>query len=696
MEENPNVKLKTMVYYIENNRKKSIFNWMTKISKNIYNCTIFTYKIYNIYQNLIYKDLCKYIEENNIHQKFMKSLTIGNLKKTHKKYDKNAKKEKKDDDIVKIEDQFYQIYDKYHKLYTTNKCTIEANNKIIYKYIINDINDNNIIVSNLNQTKIIDKYVKHFLKMNNIVHNKDNKLVTVVNVISSIIKSFYTKNYFYVKNMIENNKHIDQKFTDVKYAVKNDDFMGENNRKLTYRNKIINQYNISKLSSIENFISRLTYKYLGENKEKLPSDVTINIIGKAYGNIKSYYALLKSGTQPKVNLSKFLDKNAKFNLFYYFRSFKRVENAIRLNVGEYVNENYLSINENSSLKSINVKNKTKYYSENMSIEMKKELVKACVKINKKSKNKLAEIEKKISRMEKKLEKTHVKINDKYVKNENLYSFNYVYLPLPKKIRHDNIKLIDIKPTNDKIKICITYEKEFENQIKKYDMEEYENLSLEEKLEKTVSVDAGTENMVTIYDPTGKQYIIKGSELKSINSFYNMKIDKLNSINKKTKNINTYKRKSSLLEERNNKINGLFNRIINKLVDVYSNKEVFIFGYNAGWKTNVNMGRKNNRNFYQIPYKKFITKLDEKLKCLNKKLLITKESYTSKCDALNLEQICYHENYSGKRIKRGLFSSKEGKLINADINGAINIMRKKINLVEIKGKNLLNPKVLKIK
>ena len=108
-----------------------------------------------------------------------------------------------------------------------------------------------------------------------------------------------------------------------------------------------------------------------------------------------------------------------------------------------------------------------------------------------------------------------------------------------------------------------------------------------------------------------------------------------------------------------------------------------------------MGRKNNRNFYMIPYKRIIERLDEKLKNINKKLLIIKESYTSICDALALEDIKYHEKYLGKRTKRGLFKSSKGKLLNADINGAINIMRKKIELKEITGKKILNPKIIKI-
>lgn len=109
----------------------------------------------------------------------------------------------------------------------------------------------------------------------------------------------------------------------------------------------------------------------------------------------------------------------------------------------------------------------------------------------------------------------------------------------------------------------------------------------------------------------------------------------------------------------------------------------------------NMGKKNNRNFYQIAYKQLIEKLEEKLKCINKKMILVKESYTSKCDALALESIGYHETYLGNRKKRGLFESSTQKLINADLNGAINIMRKYVNLNYINQTNMCNPTVIKI-
>jgi len=646
---------------------------MNKISKNVYNTTLFIYKIYKIYQNDIYKELYDYIIKNNLHTYF---LTLPkknkNKKKEKNKDEKNEKTKKiKHTDLIKIENHFYQLFDKYYKFYIKNKTIIESNNKIIYKYIIKDITDNNIIVSNINYNQLIDKYLNKVIELENIIFDDANKLITINNIVNSIIKSIYCKNYFNVEKQIINNIKIDEKYIDVINTIKNKSFINDNENK-SYRNKITEDLNIYDLSSVENFIARMTYKYIGDNKDKIPSDVIINIIAKAYSNIKSYYGLLKSGKQPKVNMCKFLDKDAKFNLLYFCRSFLVLDDGIRLNVGKYINDNFNEIT-NNNYKSFSKNNNKKYYNENNLLNLDKNKLK-------KNKNKGLKYE---------------KINDKFINKEHLISYNYIYLHLPKKIEFEKIKLIEIKPINDNIKVCITYEKTFNHEIKSYNLEEYEKLSLNEKLKRTISIDTGMVNLLTIYNPTGEQHIIKGGTIKSINNFYNRKIDKLNSINKKKHNKSDYKRLHSLLNERHNKIDGYINKVLDVLIKKYDNKEVFIIGYNNNWKNRINIGKKNNRNFYMIPYKRIIEKLDEKLKCINKKLIITKESYTSKCDALALEEICKHENYLGKRTKRGMFKSSKEKLLNADVNGAINIMRKKINLKEITGKGLLNPSVIKI-
>ncbi len=154
----------------------------------------------------------------------------------------------------------------------------------------------------------------------------------------------------------------------------------------------------------------------------------------------------------------------------------------------------------------------------------------------------------------------------------------------------------------------------------------------------------------------------------------------------------YKIKVKYLLRRENKINDYFNKIVKYMEINYKEKENIIAGYNLNWKKGVNIGKKNNRNFYNIPYSKLIKKLKDKFE---EKIILTEESYTSKCDALSLEKISNKTCYNGERIKRGLYKSKNGEKINADLNGAINIMRKKIKLEKIEGEELYNPKRIKL-
>ena len=100
----------------------------------------------------------------------------------------------------------------------------------------------------------------------------------------------------------------------------------------------------------------------------------------------------------------------------------------------------------------------------------------------------------------------------------------------------------------------------------------------------------------------------------------------------------------------------------------------IIGKNENWKQNINIGTKNNRQFTSIPHATFIEMIQYKAQMAGIETITTQEAYTSKCSALDLEPICKHEKYVGKRKKRGLFVTATGKLINADANGALNIAR----------------------
>ena len=104
-------------------------------------------------------------------------------------------------------------------------------------------------------------------------------------------------------------------------------------------------------------------------------------------------------------------------------------------------------------------------------------------------------------------------------------------------------------------------------------------------------------------------------------------------------------------------------------------ETLIICYNEDWKQNINLGKRINQQFVQIPYKTFIDKIMYKCEDYGIKVILTEESYTSKIDHLAGEKMQKHTKYKGKRIHRGLFLSSTGIVINADVNGALGIMRK---------------------
>lgn len=111
--------------------------------------------------------------------------------------------------------------------------------------------------------------------------------------------------------------------------------------------------------------------------------------------------------------------------------------------------------------------------------------------------------------------------------------------------------------------------------------------------------------------------------------------------------------------------------------VSNNISTLVIGYNEEWKQNINIGRRNNQSFVGVPFYTFIKQLEYKCKLEGINVILTEESYTSKCSFLDSEPLRKYSSYKDKRIKRGLFKSAKGKLINADLNGSLNILRKVI-------------------
>ena len=196
----------------------------------------------------------------------------------------------------------------------------------------------------------------------------------------------------------------------------------------------------------------------------------------------------------------------------------------------------------------------------------------------------------------------------------------------------------------------------------------------------VGIDIGLNNLAMVGGNKIKPVLINGRPLKAINQYYNKKLASLKSKQEicKNKNVNSHKIKT-LSFKRYTKIKDYLHKESRKLVNhlVSNNVSKVVVGHNKDWKQDINLGKKNNQNFVQIPFNMFISMVTYKLQLEGIEVVQREESYTSKCSFLDNEEICKHETYMGKRIKRGLFRSNNGILINADLNGALNILRKEI-------------------
>lgn len=186
-----------------------------------------------------------------------------------------------------------------------------------------------------------------------------------------------------------------------------------------------------------------------------------------------------------------------------------------------------------------------------------------------------------------------------------------------------------------------------------------------------SIDLGVNNLATVTFNYQRPFIVNGRPLKSINQFYNKKKSELPDLkSRKAKSLNL---------KRENKISDYLHKssraIVNHLVS--SNASLLVIGKNDGWKQEAGLGRRNNQNFVSIPFEKFISMLTYKCALEGIKTVQVNESHTSKCSFLDNEEIRHHDSYVGRRIKRGLFRTKNGKLVNADVNGSLNILKKAV-------------------
>lgn len=243
-----------------------------------------------------------------------------------------------------------------------------------------------------------------------------------------------------------------------------------------------------------------------------------------------------------------------------------------------------------------------------------------------------------------------------------------------KIQHNNVNLVRIVPRNNYILLEVIYE--IEEQNLKFDNHRY------------MSIDLGIDNLCTCTSNVTKSFIVNGKPVKSINQFYNKQKSKFQS-ELELKNHKKYSNRLYRLSlKRNNKIKDYFHKvsryIVNQLVEQSIN--TLIIGKNNGWKQETKLGKKNNQKFVSIPFEMLINMLKYKCKRYGINCILQEESYTSKASFFDNDFIYTYKSeskeqhyiFSGKRVNRGLYKSKN-ILINSDINGSLNILRKYLNV-----------------
>jgi IS605 OrfB family transposase len=251
----------------------------------------------------------------------------------------------------------------------------------------------------------------------------------------------------------------------------------------------------------------------------------------------------------------------------------------------------------------------------------------------------------------------------------------VSFQIPERIRDKQVKEIRILPKYGAKFFDVAYVYEHEDELRQVG-------------NNAMGIDLGVGNLATCVTTTGKSFVIDGKPLKAQNQWYN----KRNALLQSIKDIQGIEKlttqQANLLDKRSHQIKDYLNKTVRRIVDFCLSEGVgkVVLGYNPGIKQDVNMGTRNNQNFVQIPYHTLRFKLQSLCERVGIDYVEQEESYTSKASALDGDDVPKFNadnpqtyKFSGQRIKRGLYRTKTGRLINSDANGALNILRKHLNL-----------------
>ena len=248
----------------------------------------------------------------------------------------------------------------------------------------------------------------------------------------------------------------------------------------------------------------------------------------------------------------------------------------------------------------------------------------------------------------------------------------VFFNIPKNLEGKVIKEVRIHPKHNAQFFEIEYV---------YEQEEYQH-DLDSN--KFLGIDLGLDNLATCVTNDGASFIIDGKQIKSYNRLYNKENARLASIKDKQGIKGMTKRQYLNLRKRNRRINHAMSVASSKIIKYCIDHKIgnLVIGYNPMWKKEINIGKTNNQNFVQIPHGTLRSKLQYLCELHGIKYVEQEESYTSKASFFDDDQLpSYNADnpqeyvFSGKRITRGQYRTKSGYVFNADVNGALNILRK---------------------
>ena len=226
----------------------------------------------------------------------------------------------------------------------------------------------------------------------------------------------------------------------------------------------------------------------------------------------------------------------------------------------------------------------------------------------------------------------------------------------------------------------------------------EILEIKADNQRYIGIDIGVNNLATVCNSiSDKAFIINGKPLKSINQYYNKVISHYKEIAKRMNKTDYSKRMDRLTEKRNSKIDDYLHKASRYIINCCLKADIhtIVIGKNKEWKQNSKLSKKVNQNFVQIPFARLIETIQYKAKEQGIAVILTEESYTSGTSFIDNEEPT-KENYNkARRIYRGLFVSNKGIKINADLNGAYQILRKVVPEIRWNRGCVLHPFVVNV-